>query len=66
MCGYGYHYKCYQILEKVRKGSQYSYPEENEGEEVLVEENEVIEKVEMNRSQEVYNKLLEALNWINT
>lgn len=89
MCGHGYHYECYQILEygcryceeyykrgiysnvnsfleRLEKGPNILTPEENEGEEILVEENEVIEEVEMNRSQEVHDKLLEALNCINT
>ncbi|RHZ51183.1 hypothetical protein Glove_482g48 [Diversispora epigaea] len=75
--GYRYHYceeyykrgiysNVKSFLERLEKGSNILTPEESKGEEVLVEENKVIEEVEMNRSQEVHNKLLKALNCINT
>ncbi|GES94531.1 hypothetical protein GLOIN_2v1841619 [Rhizophagus clarus] len=65
ICGHGYHFECYQMMEY---GYRYyeKYYKRRIYNESLTEENEMIEKVEANRSQEVHEELLNTLINVNT
>ncbi|RGB29633.1 hypothetical protein C1646_766398 [Rhizophagus diaphanus] len=55
ICGHEYHFECYQMME---------YEEKDE--EVPIEENETVEEIETNKSNEIHTKFLNALNNVNT
>jgi hypothetical protein len=88
ICGHGYHFECYQMMEygcrhceeyykrgiysnvnsfldRLEKGPNILTSDEQD-ETLVEEENEVVEEVETNRSQEVHTEFINALNRVNT
>ncbi|RHZ53704.1 hypothetical protein Glove_438g7 [Diversispora epigaea] len=52
--------------KRLKKGPNILTSEERkEKEDILIEENEIIEEIEINESQEVYKKFLRSLNYVN-
>ncbi|PKC15875.1 hypothetical protein RhiirA5_407714 [Rhizophagus irregularis] len=65
ICGYSYHFKYYQMIEY---GCHYcdEYYKCKIYNKTSIEENETVEEVEINGSQEVHAELLIALIHVNT
>ncbi len=88
ICGHGYHFECYQMMEYGCRHCEEYYKREiysnvnsfldrlEKGPNILTsdkqdetpveEENEAVEEIETNRSQEVHTEFINALNHVNT